>query len=415
MRLRTAASLAWTYWALTVGFMAAALVIEHLRGPWTFNDLFGNVVPLAFACVGLLVASRRPENLTGWVLAVGTLLMVAGGFLIDYSIYGLVTAPGSLPIPIWAAMFGGWFRSTSFILMVYVVLLLFPDGKLPSPRWRGAAWLLVVSWAVQTLDSFFSSDLSDIDFSLAPFSKPTANIFPAFMSGVFGGLTILCWGVSVLACVGAIVVRFRRSRGDERQQLKWLTYSALLSGLVLMLIYLSVTLNLSIVYDFGGLLFDLALAPIPVAVGIAVLKYRLYDIDIIIRRTLVYSILTALLALTYWGGVVGLQALLRPITGQGNDLAIVATTLLVAALVLPLRRAIQSFIDRRFYRRKYDAARTLQAFSEHLRDEVELGKLAGRLVSVVEETMQPEHISLWLRAADSGKSGGEKPGLKAEL
>jgi hypothetical protein len=137
-----------------------------------------------------------------------------------------------------------------------------------------------------------------------------------------------------------------------------------------------------------------------VAIGNAILRHRLYDIDVIIRRTLVYSMLTLLLALTYWGGVVGLQVVLRPISGEGNDLAIVATTLVVAALFLPLRRLIQQFIDRRFYRRKYDAAKTLAAFSDHVRDEVELDRLAGRLVEVVEETLQPAHISLWLRQAN---------------
>jgi hypothetical protein len=197
--------------------------------------------------------------------------------------------------------------------------------------------------------------------------------------------------------VAAIVVRFRRSRGDERQQLKWLTYSSFFSGAIALLIYVCAVLNLDILNYLGGFLFNLLLAPIPIAVGIAVLKYRLYDIDIIINRTLVYGSLTAILALVYWGSVVGLQALLRPLVGEGNDLAVVVSTLIIAGLFLPLHRAIQRFIDRRFYRRKYDAARTLQAFTATLRDEVDLEMLADRLVGVVEETMQPAVVSLWLR------------------
>jgi hypothetical protein len=398
MNAHTTNRLARAYFVLSVAFLAAEFFFGYRNDPSSLlGSIFGELVILAFAVVSFLITSRRPENLVGWAIAIGTLLTAAADFGLEYAVYGLVTAPGSVPIPIWVGILAGCFRSVGFILILYVVLLLFPDGHLPSPRWRPVAWLLVVSALVQALDSLFSPDFSDIDSRLAPFSKPTGNILPNFAGDIFGGLTLLCWGASVLACVAALVVRFRRSSGDERQQLKWLTYSSFLSGAILVLIYVGVALNLSIVNTMGGYLFDLALLPIPVAVGIAILKYRLYDIDIIVNRTLVYGSLTAVLAVIYWGSVVGLQEVLRPLVGEGNDLAVVASTLLTAGLFLPLRSRIQSFIDRRFYRRKYDAARTLEAFSAAMRDEVDLATLADHLVAVVEETIQPAHTSLWLK------------------
>ncbi len=403
MSARTKTPLAWATFTLTIGLIAGGFLFSYLSDPtFLLGKIFGELVILAFGVVGLLIASRRSENHVGWAIAIGTLLMAAADFGLEYADYGSLTAPGSLPIPLWVAIVGGAFRSIGFILILYVVLLLFPDGHLPSPRWRIVGWLLAVSAIVQALDALFSPDFSDIDSTLAAFTKPTGNFLPASVSGVFGGLTLLCWGASVLACVAAMLIRFRSSRGDERQQLKWLTYSSLLSGAILVLIYVSIALNLSIDNAVGGFLFDVALLPVPAAVGIAILKYRLYDIDIIVNRTLVYGSLTALLALIYWGSVVGLQQLLRPIVGQGNDLAVAASTLLIAGLFLPLRSTIQSFIDRRFYRRKYDAVKTLEAFSAALREEVDLRTLTDHLVGVVEETMQPAHASLWLRAPDRG-------------
>jgi hypothetical protein len=405
MTAQTTNRLARTYFILTVTFIAAGFFLGYLNDPSSLlGSIFGELVLLAFAVVSFLITSRRLENLVGWMVAIGTLLTAAADFGLEYAVYGLVTAPGSLPVPIWVGILAGSFRSLGFILILYVVLLLFPDGRLPSPRWWPVAWLLVVSAVVQALDALFSPDFSDIDSRLSPFSKPTANIFPNFVIGTFGGLTLLCWGASVIACVAALVVRFSRSRGDERQQLKWLTYSSFLSGAVLVLIYVSVALNLSLADTIGGYLFDLALLPIPIAVGIAILKYRLYDIDVIIRRTLVYGALTVALAALYFGSVVLLEALLHPIVGANNDLAVVISTLLIAALFLPLRRAIQTIIDRRFYRRKYDAAMTLEAFSASLRDEVDLVILADHLVAVVEETMRPAHTSLWLNKDEKEKA-----------
>jgi len=219
---------------------------------------------------------------------------------------------------------------------------------------------------------------------------------------VIGGVSSIVLLVTVLASVFSIVIRFRRSRGDERRQIKWVAYAGAVVALVLILQLAVETalpkasallevLNLGLVVAFIG---------VPIAAGIAILKYRLYEIDTIINRTLVYGGLTALLALVYVGSVIALQYIFRTLTGGESSLAVVASTLAIAALFNPLRRRIQALVDHRFYRRKYDAAKTLAAFSARLRDETDLDALSGELVSVVRETVQPARVSLWLRPQD---------------
>ena len=211
----------------------------------------------------------------------------------------------------------------------------------------------------------------------------------------------------ILASAVSLVLRFRRSRGEVRQQIKWIAFITSFAGL---LYFIAMISQLVIVSSGGGrlpptpwwfeLLFSVAVlgfAGVPVAIGFAVLKYRLYDIDVLINRTLVYASLTATLVALYFGGVVGLQAVFRSVTGQGSTLAVVASTLAIAALFNPLRRRMQVFVDRRFYRRKYDTAKTLEAFSARLREETDLGTLSDDLVGVISDTMQPAHVSLWLR------------------
>ena len=201
----------------------------------------------------------------------------------------------------------------------------------------------------------------------------------------------------LLAVSGAaVIVRFRRSRGDERQQIKWFAYAV---AVMVFLFAFWFSLALAGLVRPDALLWTVPPLGLPVAVGIAILKYRLYDIDLVINRTLVYGTLTVTLALVYLGGVVVLQETFRALTGQESQLAIVASTLLIAALFVPLRRRVQSFIDRRFYRRRYDAARTLQDFSGRLRERTDLDDLRAELLGVVRETVQPEHASLWLRPA----------------
>jgi hypothetical protein len=225
---------------------------------------------------------------------------------------------------------------------------------------------------------------------------------------------LLLFPVVVLLSVASLVVRFWRSRGEERQQMKWITYAA---GAIFTMIVLTIVLDLvaanSALANVVGSLTGAVFAGIPVAVGIAILRYRLYEIDLIINRTLVYGFLTAMLALVYFVGVTTTQAIFRALTGQEQQpqIAIVVSTLVIAALFNPLRRRIQGFIDRRFYRRKYDARKTLDTFAAKLRDQTDLDTLNAELVGVVRETMQPAHVSLWLRPspAPMGDEGSGEP------
>jgi hypothetical protein len=289
------------------------------------------------------------------------------------------------------------------------VLLLFPDGRLLSRRWRPLAWL---SGAVILLLSvgimLAPGTLDNLAGVRNPFGIEGADWLAV---GAYAVLPLL--PLCMLASAASLVLRYRRSGGEERQQIKWIAFAAS----VVVVLY-AIAMIASLVYPeeswttagsvwWLNLLTYAVLASftlVPIAVGIAVLKYRLYDIDLLINRALVYGSLTILLALVYFGGVVGLQAALRGITGQESTLAIVASTLAIAALFNPLRRRVQAFVDRRFYRRKYDAAKTLAAFNARLRDETDLDTLGRDLMGVVRDAIQPEHVSLWLRSDTASRS-----------
>jgi hypothetical protein len=315
-----------------------------------------------------------------------------------YALYALVLEPGSLPAP---RMVVTLIAPEGFIVAITLapfILLLFPDGQLPSRRWSFLAWVVVaVGVLLMILSPLHNSGKGGSGF--APVEDPIG------VGGIVGKVTslLIIGGVMVLFAAtilsaASLVFRFRRASGVERQQIKWFTYAAVLVGAYVVLnFFISGLLNTLFSTAVG-----LALCA---AVGIAILRYRLYDIDIIINRTLVYGSLTVSLALLYFGGVTATQALSRAITGQHEQpqLAIVVSTLVIAALFTPLRRRIQSFIDRRFYRSKYDARKTLADFSVKLREETDLDALNDELVGVVRETMQPAHVSLWLRPETASK------------
>jgi hypothetical protein len=408
MGRRTAAWLAWSLAALCVAMSLAIIALYALlrsaQVPSSLGtrlaliDLLAGVPFLAFPVVGALIASRRPHNPIGWIcLAVGFLFLLLG--MIDfYSVYG-VAQPGSVPFPIGIASLGNWLWVPAVGLFATYLFLLFPDGRLPSGRWRPLAWLSGAVIVVLSLTG-----------GLAP--GPVASLPPGIRNPF--GLEQLPWlsnaanvgfpllALCILASASSLVLRYRRSRGEEREQIKWIAFAASVVGL-LFLIGIVISLIYAPEPPLWTELLDsvtaLSYAGVPIAVGFAVLKYRLYDIDIIINRTLVYVVLTATLAAVYFGGVATVQAIFRAFTGQEHQpqLAVVVSTLVIAALFNPLRRRIQSFIDRRFYRRKYDARKTLEAFSAKLRDETDLDALNDELVGVVRETMQPAHVSLWLR------------------
>ncbi|MBA2364436.1 MAG: hypothetical protein H0V86_12990 [Chloroflexia bacterium] len=393
MRRHTAARLAWSLSMLTLVSAAGTVFLVALNAPDAIPDmLFAVLLILTFAIVGALVASRHPHNRIGWLFCIGALIWIVGEFTLEYAVYALITEPGSLPAGRSMSWFGTWARGFGWLLLATFLLLLFPTGRLPSRRWRYVGYLAIGNLVLFTAVSVLSPTSTDMRLSFV--TNPLGLELDRATMDMIEGLAYAGYPFVAAACGAAVVRRFRHARGEEREQLKWFVFAV-----ALMVLLMSSGLAAAVLRLIPGdaLLFTLPMAPLPVATGVAILKYRLYDIDLIIRRTLVYGALTASLAAVYFGGVAAIQAMLRAITGQESSVAVVASTLAIAALFQPLRRRVQGFIDRRFYRGKYDAARTLQAYSAHLRDEVDLDALNGRLIGVVNETVQPAHVSLWLR------------------
>jgi len=386
----------------------------------TVSDVLIFLSFLAFPLVGALIASRRPHNPIGWLLLVEGLLWMLIDTIEYYGAYGLAQ-PGALPFPVAIAAQNNWLWVPAVGLLGTYLLLLFPDGRLPSRRWRPLAWLsgAVIVWLSITA-LFAPGPLQNLEGVQNPFGLE-GHPWIAYAGYVVLPLLPLCMVASALS----LLLRYRSSRGEVREQIKWIAFAAsfmgvlylgvMSTGIVIWLVSAPETpSDLGTLSLWGALLENLAVlsfAGIPVAIGFAVMKYRLFAIDILINRTLVYGALTATLALIYFGGVATVQAIFRALTGQEQQpqLAVVVSTLVIAALFNPLRRRIQSFIDRRFYRRKYDAAKTLEAFSAKLRDETDLDALSDELVGVVRETIQPAHVSLWFRPDTASKSKAGKP------
>src|SRR5215213_9827739 len=396
MSPRTAARLAWSLWALSVALTALALLLLALNVSHPDAHIFdwwvSNALTVIDVTVGAIVASRRPENPVGWLLLIGGFAICMNHFSAQYAIYALLAQPNSLPAGEAMAWIASWLLPIYSGLQV-LYLLVFPTGGLPSSRWRWVAWLSVVYILVGVILSAFSSGA--YLGSLGPIRNPLGiegftNVYKALLYT----LTPLLYGAATLA----VFLRLRRAVGVERQQIKWFAYSAAIFAIGVVLIVIPLAINTPPWYEWAATAIFAAISPaIPISIGIAILRYRLYEIDTLINRTLVYGALTATLVALYFGGIVVLQRVFVLLTGQQSTLAVVASTLLIAALFNPLRGRIQSFIDRRFYRRKYDARRTLAAFSAQLRNETDLDALSDDLVAVVRETMQPAHASLWLR------------------
>lgn len=369
---------------------AANRSVENDIEPYTVNLM---IASLAFSTVGVLVASRQRKNPIGWLLLCIGLLYAAELFVGNYSVYTFVTDPASLP----GGQVAAWLTSWVWIFggsLVFFVFLFFPDGKLPSPRWRPVAWLVLLNTALAVASFAFGPDpLRDSSEGLQVVN-PVAIEGSAGIFDLVARVSFLLDIPISLALILAFFVRFRRARGEERQQIKWVAYGVAVLVCAVMVVSVWPSLDGSVI---GGALFLAGFLAIPAAIALAILTYRLYDIDVVINRTLVYGALTLTLALVYFGSIALLQGAWIALTGQRSQLAVVASTLFIAALFNPIRHRIQPFIDRRFYRSKYDAAETLQGFSSRLREETDLDRLGGALVSVVHETMQPGHASLWLR------------------
>jgi hypothetical protein len=355
------------------------------------------VAALAFSTIGAIIVSHRPEHPIGWLFCVMGLLAGIDHFCGAYAIYALLAHSGALP----AGEAGAWVRSWVWVLYIGVgmfLVLLFPDGRLPSRRWRPFAWSVVTVVFLSSIALAFSPGPVD---GLGPIENPLGIELLGFARevDVADVVDALLFVPLASAAAGSLLVRLRRSRGVERQQVKWFAYAEviLVIGTITAFIISDARSVPWWVPSVGFLLTMVGIAGWPIGVAIAILKHRLYDIDLLINRTLVYGSLTVTLVALYFGGIVVLQRVFVILTGQQSTLAVVASTLAIAGLFVPLRRRVQGFVDRRFYRRKYDARKTLEAFSAKLRNDTDLATLSDDLVGVVRETMQPAHVSLWLR------------------
>jgi N-terminal 7TM region of histidine kinase len=393
--------LAWALWALVVlglaaGFWREALLRRAGRPDPLDTAVGPTVATVSAATVGAVLASRRPRHPVGWLLLVCGLSLSAAGVAGGYAPYGLQVRPGALPAAAWVAMY---YPATALapLVLLSLVLLLTPTGSPPSPGWRWWAWLTVGAPAVLLLampltprpreERYWAVD-NPLD--LRPFDGALLLANRALLA-----VTVL----AVLVGAGSLVVRFRRARGIERQQLRWVVLAAALTGVGMLA---SVALVAAGNQVLVGWVTGICVAFLPLATGAAILRYRLFDLDRIISRTLAYGLLTVLLGLGYAGVVLGLGRLLP----QGSSLVVASATLTVAAVFQPARRRIQAAVDRRFNRRRHDAARTIAAFNDRLREEVDLEALTGELLRVVEETMQPTMASLWLPPQPPSGSAG---------
>jgi MFS family permease len=394
---------AWSMLALFIVSVAFATILavaddSFQQDPASFGLFvlgFG-----AFMVVGALVVAHRPRNPIGWMFSAIALLAFTGGVAGEYATYGLVTRPGSLPGATLAAWYASWPWYLTLALALVFTPLLFPTGRLLSPRWRPVAWLAGVATAVFTVLAALQAELDLGSDQVIANPIGIAGAENPEQSTVGVALLDLVILSGVVAFV-SLVIRFRRSRGEERQQLKWFTYAAALVPLAL--------LGDALPAPLGNIVFTVPIVFLPVAAGIAILRYRLYDIDRLINRTLVYGSLTAILGLGYAGAVLVLGQVFGGVGGNPPSWAVAGATLAMAALFRPVRRRIQMVMDRRFNRRKYDAVRTVEAFSARLRDQIDLDTLTAELLTVADQTMQPTTASLWLRpAAQAPQSGHER-------
>jgi hypothetical protein len=426
MSTRATAWLAWSLWLLCVVLISSGLLLYFLTSPIQQTEtppaltVLFRVLSLAFPTVGALVAWRRPENPIGWIFCGAGLLSGVQGFASGYADYAQLGHPGSLPGGEFAAWVSSWIGVPVVPLAGALLVLLFPNGKLLSKTWRIVVWMAICGSAMLALwaalgpgplsfQPTFDNPLglggaigklgpseSGPMFEQPSFARPAGTeITFAGVVEILGRAGIFVVLVSWLFAVAAMITRMDQARGAERQQLKWFVYGVALLVIGFLAAFLGFGLH-SVAWFLGIAAFNF----LPIAAGIAILRYRLYDIDVVINRTLVYGSLSALLALMYVGSIILLQGLLRALTGETSQLAVVASTLAIAAMFVPLRRRVQAFIDRRFYRRKYDMAKTLQEFNAKLRDDVDLDSVTEDLVEVVKETMQPAHVSLWLRSPE---------------
>jgi hypothetical protein len=396
----------WVAWSMlaifVVGCGSAVTLLVARRGGF---GLEGVALPLAFTgfmVVGAVLVARRPTNAIGWIFSAIGLLAATGWPAMEYAAYAYLTRPGSLPGASWVAWYQQQWWTPMLALILIATPLLFPTGRLPSARWRPvAAVAALVTVALELLGAFQPTiQLPEQNYEV---DNPIGLAWiPDQDTSAVGGALVGLLAACLVAAVVSLVLRFRRSRGLERQQLKWFTYAGVL--LILGGPLASYLLPSSV----SDVTFGLAIALVPVAAGIAILRYRLYEIDRLINRTLFYGLLTAMLGLVYAAAALVFGQLFGGVAGNPRSWAVAGATLSVWALFRPARARIQAVVDRRFDRRKYDAARTVEAFSARLREEIDLDTLSAELLAVVNQTMQPTGVWLWLRPPTHRTSGAAR-------
>jgi hypothetical protein len=394
--------LAWGLWGLAVLGLGSVPWFDRLTrqaGRPELTQLNASTIPyllaiVVAATVGAVLASRLPRHPVGWLL-LGVGLSVAGSGVADgYARYGLVARPGVLPAARWIAIYSPATNIIGLALVGYV-LLLTPTGSLPSPRWRWWGRLAAAGPVafVAALTVGPGLVIPPYDTVIDPVAIPA--LAGAVLVAIVAGFFLTVAGLVVGA--GSLVARFRRARGVERQQLRWLALAAALTGAGAAVVGVGMAMGATAVPLFAA---GVCLALLPLATGAAILRYRLYDLDRIVSRTVAYGLLTVLLGLGYAVVVLGLGRLLP----EGSSLVVAAATLAVAAVFQPLRRRIQQAVDRRFNRRRHDAGRIIEAFGARLRDQVDLDTLTAEVLAVVDQTMAPTRASLWLRPP-AGRAG----------
>src|ERR671920_104145 len=412
MNRRHDAWLAWCMCAVTLVLMGLGLLFlitsrSRTGAPVYDYWVVNTVIAMGFSTVGAVIPPRLPrQNPIGWLFC--TIGLVGGVrlFIAEYAIVTLLAEPGSLPSKLPGGETLAWISSWVWVLhlgLFVFLALLFPDGRPPSSRWRPLVWGIGVVVVAGTVSVALWPETAR-GFDLINHPLGTAGV-----TDVINPVQTIVYALGLIAAA-SLLARLRGSKGVERQQVKWFTYAVAVLATSATLAYV-VSESMGVVWldRVSSVLVIASVVGLPVAVGLAILRYHLYNIDLIINRTLVYGPLTAVLAGLYFGSIVVLQLLFRALTGEESQLVVVASTLAIAALFNPLRRRIHDLIDRSFYRRKYDAVKTLEAFSAKLRDETDLDTLSDDLAGVVRETMQPAHVSLWLRP-DPAPKGGEGSG-----
>jgi hypothetical protein len=388
----------WTAWSIAA--LTALFTIGHV----TFGTLAASVPgaldsrgeagpPIAFAVVGALILTRRAGNRIGWLFCAIGLAESLTDALGAYALYGSTVGWPGVTAAAWVA---SWSWAPAFYLQLVLLPLLYPTGRLPSPRWRPVAWLAVLEMLLAIIASAFRPGplkASEVPVASNPVGIAGATGLLEAVNGIAGVLFVVLF----FTAVGSVLVRFRRARGVQRQQLKWFLYATV----TVLVGFWLVPLTPAVVFDPSEFLADLLIGVLtlgwPIALGIAVLRYRLYDIDRLVNRTVVYAALTLVLGGIYAGTVLLFGELFGGISADPPSWAVAGATLAVAALFQPVRRRIQQVVDRRFDRRRYDATKTIEAFSTRLRDQVDLDTLTMELLHVVDQTVQPATVSLWLR------------------